>query len=294
MAPMRLHLVDGTFELFRAHYAPRPERLGPDGRDVKATVGIAASMLWLLHEQAEAVTHIAVAFDNPIRSFRNDLFDGYKTDEGVDPALRAQFDAAEDACRALGLTVFSMNEFEADDAMGAAAARFRDQVDQVRLLTPDKDMAQCLTGKRVVMVDRIRKTELDEEGLKKRRGVQPESVPDLLALTGDDADGIPGLPGFGEKTAGLLLGEFVHIEKIPPVPMKWPRDVRGALRLSATLEERREDALLYRRLATLRLDAPVANDLDELRFRGVPRERFHAWCDSLGVNDLRERPTRWA
>lgn len=285
---MRLHLVDGTFELFRAHYSPRPER------PLKATVGLFASLLWLLEDPAEAVTHLAVAFDNPIRCFRNDLFAGYKTDEGVEPALRAQFDLAERATSALGIPVFSMRDFEADDALATAAARFRDQVEQVRLLTPDKDLGQCLSGRSVVMVDRIRKTETDEEGLFRRRGVRPGSIPDLLALTGDDADGIPGLPGFGEKTAAALLSEFVKIEAIPPLPMNWPRGVRGALRLSATLEERRADALLYRTLATLRLDAPVATSLEELRFRGVPREPFQALCDELDARELRERLRRWA
>jgi 5'-3' exonuclease len=285
---MRLHLVDGTFELFRAHYSPRPDR------PLKATVGILWSMITLLEDPAEAVTHLAVAFDNPIRSFRNDLFAGYKSDEGMDPELRGQFDLAEQAVAALGIAVFSMRNFEADDALATGAARFRGQVEQVRLLTPDKDMGQCLSGQRVVMVDRIRKTELDEEGLWKRRGIKPASVPDLLALTGDDADGIPGLPGFGEKTAAALLGRFDNLESIPKLPNEWPREVRGALRLSATLEAHRADALLYRTLATLRLDAPVAASLDELRFAGVPRDRFQAFCDEVKAGDLRDRPRRWA
>ena len=292
---MRLHLVDGTFELYRAHFSPRPDRFAADGRDIKATVGVASSMLSLLHEEAEAVTHLGIFFDNPIRSFRNDLFAPYKSDEGVPPELKAQFDPVEAACRAIGVPVFSMRDFEADDGLATAAARFRDQVEQVRILTPDKDLGQCLLGRKVVQVDRIRRTELDEEGLKTRRGVLPESIPDLLALTGDEADGIPGLPGFGEKTAALLLKQFVHLEAIPAMPMKWPKEVRGGLRLSATLEANRAEAVLYRTLATLRLDAlPAATSLAELRFQGVPRAAFHAWCDELGVGEMRHRPRRWA
>jgi 5'-3' exonuclease len=286
--PMRLHLVDGTFELYRAHFAPRPDR------PLKATAGLLASMLALLHEAEERVTHLAIAFDNPIRSFRNDLFEGYKSDEGVPPDLRAQFDLAERACSALGIAVFSMQQFEADDAMATAAARFRDQVEQVRLLTPDKDLGQCLDGQRVVLVDRIRKVQIDQQGLWERRGVRPASVPDLLALTGDDADGIPGLPGFGEKTAAALLAQFDHLERIPELPLHWPKSVRGALRLSATLREQRAEALLYRELATLRLDAPVATSLEQLRFGGVPRKRFAAFCEEIGAKDLIDRPTRWA
>src|SRR5690242_11008591 len=198
---MRVHLVDGTFELFRAHFSKRPGHVAPAGWDAKATVGLAISLLGLLHDASEAVTHVAVAFDNPIRSFRNALWPGYKTEEGVDPALLAQFDAAEAATRALGVTVWSMREHEADDALATAALRFRDGVEQVRIMTPDKDLGQCIVGRRVVLVDRIRNKDVDEEALLARRGIRPESVPDFLALVGDDADGIPGLPGFGEKTA---------------------------------------------------------------------------------------------
>ncbi|HYV66541.1 MAG TPA: 5'-3' exonuclease H3TH domain-containing protein [Myxococcales bacterium] len=289
---MRLHLVDGTYELFRAHYSKRPPHRAPDGSDKKATVALASSMLALLHDEGEAVTHVAVAFDNPIRSFRNDLFDGYKTEEGVPPELLAQFDPAEDAVRALGMAVWSMREFEADDALATGAARFAPVVEQVRILTPDKDLGQCLRGTHVVQVDWRAKTVVDEEALLRRRGVQPTSVPDLLALTGDDADGIPGLPGFGEKSASALLAKFIHLEQIPADPRAWPA-VRQAPRLAATLAERRDDALLYRRLATLRTDAPIGT-LEETRFRGVPRQPFLAFLDDLGANDLRDRPRRWA
>jgi 5'-3' exonuclease len=289
---MRLHLVDGTYELFRAYYSKRPPHRAPDGSDKKATLALASAMLALLHDDGEAVTHVAVAFDNPIRSFRNDLFDGYKTDEGVPPELLAQFDSAEDAVRALGMAVWSMRDFEADDALATGAARFASEVEQVRILTPDKDLGQCLRGTHVVQVDWRAKAVVDEDALLRRRGVTPASVPDLLALTGDDADGIPGLPGFGEKSASALLARFIHLEQIPADPAAWP-PVRQAPRLAATLEEHRQDALLYRRLATLRTDAPIGT-LEETRYAGVPRERFLALCDALGSADLRGRPRRWA
>ena len=289
---MRVHLVDGTYELFRAHYSKRPPHRGPDGRDNKATVALTSAMLALLHDEAEAVSHVAVAFDNPIRSFRNDLFDGYKTEEGVPPELLAQFDAAEEAVRAIGMAVWSMRDFEADDALATGAARFAGEAEQIRILTPDKDLGQCLRGTDVVQVDWRAKSVMDEEALLRKRGIRPPSVPDLLALTGDDADGIPGLPGFGEKSASALLARFVHLEQIPADISTWP-SVRQAPRLSATLEAHREDALLYRRLATLRTDAPIGT-LEETRFLGVPRERFRALCDALGTDDLRGRPRRWA
>ncbi len=291
---MRLHLVDGTYELFRAHFSPRPGVQAPDGRDAKATVGLATSLLALLHDEHEAVTHVAIAFDNPIRSFRNDLFAGYKTEEGVPPELLAQFDAAEDAARALGLTVWSMKDLEADDALGSAAARWAPHVEQVRLLTPDKDLGQCVRGHKVVQVDRKQHKEMDEAAVRARLGVPPASVPDLLALVGDAADGIPGLPGFGEKGASLLLGEYGHLEKIPEDAGEWTVRPRGADKLAATLRAHRDEALLYRQLATVVTDAPLTESLSDLAWAGVPRERFLAWCDGLGLTTLRSRPQRWA
>jgi 5'-3' exonuclease len=291
---VRLHLVDGTFELYRAHFSKRPGHTAPGGWDAKATVGVASAMLALLQEEAEAVTHLAVAFDNPIRSFRNDLFAGYKSDEGVPPELHAQFDTVEEALRALGITVWSMNRWEADDALATAAARFCDRFDQVRILTPDKDLGQALRGTKVVQVDRIRQREIDEAALLEARGITPPSIPDLLALVGDTADGIPGLPGIGEKTAATLLRRYVHLEAIPEDAARWEVDVRGAAKVAATLRSHREEALLYRTLATLVLDVPLPEkETDDLRFRGVPREAFLAWCDRLGVTSLRTRPTRW-
>jgi len=293
VVPRRLHLVDGTYELFRAHYAPRPEHRAPDGRDAKATVGLVASLLSLLHEEAEAVTHIAVAFDNPIRSFRNDLFADYKSDEGVEPALRAQFDPVEEAVRAVGVTVWSMRDVEADDALATGAARFAAEVDQVRIMTPDKDLGQCLRGERVVQVDRRQRKVTDEAAFRAARGIAPHSVPDFLALTGDTADGIPGLPGFGEKSAALLLGVYEHLEAIPDRASAWTVKPRGADRLAATLAAQREEARLYRQLATLVDTAPIDDSLEALRFRGVPRAAFLAWCDALGAGALKSVPRRW-
>ena len=264
----RVHLVDGTFELFRAYFAQRPDHSDRHGRPRKAVVGLIGSLLTLLDDVDEAVTHVAVAFDNPIRSFRNRLFDGYKTEEGVPADLLAQFTPAEDATAALGVVCWSMDEWEADDALATAAHRFRDEVDQVRILTPDKDLGQCLEGTRVVQVDRVRRKFIDEAALRERRGVAPASIPDLLALVGDSADGIPGIPGFGEKTAAAVLARFEHIEAIPDDPRTWPESIRGAARLAATLAGRRADAMLYRELATLRRDVPLAESLADLRWSG--------------------------
>jgi 5'-3' exonuclease len=290
----RLHLVDGTYELFRAHYAPRPEHRAPAGWDAKATVGVAASLLALLNDPDEAVTHIAVAFDNPIRSFRNDLFAAYKSDEGVEPALRAQFDSVEAAVRALGIVVWSMGEWEADDGLASGAKKFADQVDQVRIMTPDKDLGQCLRGDRVVQIDRRQRKLTDEATFRANRGFGPASVPDFLALTGDTADGIPGIDGFGEKGAALLVGAYEHIEAIPDLPHAWKVKPRGALTLAATLAARREEALFYRKLATLVDTVPLAESLDDLRFRGTPRAAFEAWCDEVGATTIRTAPRRWA
>lgn len=291
---MRLHLVDGTYELFRAHFSPRPGQSAPDGQDVKATVGVMSSLLALLHDKDEAVTHLGVAFDNPIRSFRNKLFDGYKTEEGVPPELLAQFDLVEEAVRALGVIVWSMKDHEADDALATAAARWAKDVDQVRLLTPDKDLGQCVRGKKVVQVDRRQEKEYDEDGVRAKLGVPPASVPDLLALVGDDADGIPGLSGFGEKGASALLTAYGHLESIPEDPAKWSVRPRGADKLAATLREHRKDALLYRKLATVVTDAPIKESLKQLEWAGVPRAPFEAMCDRLGLTTLKSRPKRWA
>jgi 5'-3' exonuclease len=290
---MRLHLIDGTDELYRAFYSKRPSHV-VGGRDVKALLSFASSMLSLLHDPAEAVDHVAVAFDNPIRSFRTDLFDDYKSDEGVPPELRALFDPVEATARALGMCVWSMDAYEADDALATAATRFAGEVEQVRILTPDKDLGQVLDGARIVQVDRVRNRVIDEAWVLSQRGVRPSQIPDYLALTGDAADGIPGLPGFGERTAARLLGRFARIEDIPLGADAWPTSIRGAAGLARTLGERREDALLYRRLATLAHDVPLRESLADVAWRGVPRDDFVRWCDAHAVTDLRERPQRWA
>jgi 5'-3' exonuclease len=290
---MRLHLVDGTYELYRAHYAPRPGHSEPSGLDAKATVGIVESMLALLHDTDEAVTHIAVAFDNPIRSFRNDLYADYKSDEGVPPELHAQFDAAEHAVRAIGVTVWSMREYEADDGLASGARQFRDQVEQVRILTPDKDLGQCIDGERVIQVDRRQRKVTDESAFRAERGFGPHSMADFLALTGDSADGFPGLRGFGKKSASMLIGAYEHLEQIPPDASQWKVKPRGAIQLAATLVENRDEALLYRQLATLVDTVELEGSLDDLKFKGVPRARFERWCDELGVQRLKTAPRRW-
>ncbi|MCY3811228.1 MAG: flap endonuclease [Gammaproteobacteria bacterium] len=286
---MRLHVIDGTFELFRAHYSKRPGRFTPDGMDVKGTVGVLSSLIGLLDDSDEQVTHIAVAFDNPIESFRNDEFDGYKSGEGMEPAIVAQFDLVEDAVTALGVTVWSMDRYEADDAMATAATRWRDEVAQVRIMTPDKDLGQCVTGNRVVQVDRMRRRVIDEDGVVAKNGVPPASIPDWLALVGDTADGIPGIPGFGAKTAAALLSRYGTVEAIPPHSVHWDVNVRGGMRLAATLNERRDDAALYKHLATLVTDVPLPESLEDLRWQGAHRTRFQELERRLGTLPMRPR-----
>ena len=291
---MRLHLIDGTYELFRAHFSKRPPHAGPRGEDLKATVGIVSSLLNLLSDPTERPTHLAVAFDNPIRSFRNGLFDGYKTELGVPEELLAQFDLAELATAALGVKVWSMQEFEADDALASGAARLAHAVEQVRILTPDKDLGQCLSGTHVVQVDRMRSKVIDETALRALRGIGPASIPDWLALVGDDADGIPGLTGFGEKGAAAVLAAFEHLEAIPDDPRRWPATIRSRDTLAHTLATQREEAMLYRTLATLRKDAPIDTELSALEHRGVPREPFLLFCEQVGSSSLPARVERWA
>lgn len=295
---MRVHLVDGTFELYRAHYSQRPGRtavLDGETRDIKATSGLVASMLALLVDPDERVTHLAIAFDNPIVSFRNDLFAAYKTDEGVPSALRRQFDLAEEAMRAVGIVVWSMARHEADDALATAAVRFAamPEVEQVRILTPDKDLGQVVVGERIVQIDRMRRKTMDEAVVRATRGIDPASIPDWLGLVGDTADGIPGLAGFGAKSAAILLSHYKTIENIPDEADRWAVKVTGAPRLAATLAAERNDAMLYKKLATLALDVPLAERLDDLAYRGTPRAEYEALCDRLGLRDLRTRPMRW-
>jgi 5'-3' exonuclease len=280
MPPVRVHLVDGTFELFRAHFSPRPGHV-VGGIDLKATAGVVGSMLALLVDPEEKATHVAIAFDNPIVSFRNDLFDGYKTDEGVPPELRSQFDLVEEAMRALGIVVWSMDRWEADDALATAAVRFAPEVGQVRILTPDKDLGQVVNGTRVVQVDRIRRKVIDEDGVRAARGVPPASIPDFLALVGDTSDGIPGLDGFGPKSAATLLARYGTIEEIPRDASAWDVKVTGAPRLAATLAANRDDALLYKKLATLVRDVPLKESLGDLEYKGTPRGPYETLAKKL-------------
>jgi 5'-3' exonuclease len=290
---MRLHLVDATFELFRAYYSRPPEN-GPDGRPVNAVRGLIESMLSLLRE--DDLTHIAAATDHVIESWRNDVYPTYKSSVGMDPQLLAQFGDAERALRALGITTWAMVEDEADDAIATGVARMGadPRVEQVVICSVDKDLAQCVDGDRVVLRDRMRTITYDEDGVVAKFGVHPESIPDYLALVGDSSDGYPGLPGWGSKSAAAVLARFPHLEAIPASPLDWDLPLRNASRLAATLQQQRADAFLYRRLATLNRDAAISGDLDSLAWLGVPQEPFLALCDELGFNRIRERIHRWA
>jgi 5'-3' exonuclease len=278
---MRIHLIDGTYELFRAFYAV-PSSLGAHGQEVGAARGFCRSLAgWLGSGKA---THVAVAFDTVIESFRNDLFDRYKTGEGIDPALFSQFPLVERVSRALGLVTWSMREFEADDALATFAARTAEdpRVEQVLLCTPDKDLTQCVRGARVVLHDRYADKVLDEAGVVAKFGVAPASIPDYLALVGDTADGIPGVLRWGAKAASTLLARFGHVERIPDDPQTWDVVVRGKEALARSLSEHRRELELYRRLATLRLDVPLTESVDDLAFQGAPREELLAVCAEIG------------
>ena len=287
---MKIHLVDGTYELFRAHYSPRPGRTTPDGSDIKATHGLAQSLIALLNQPD--VTHVGVAFDSVIRSFRNDMFDGYKTGDGVEPGLLAQFPLAEQMSAALGLTVWPMVEFEADDALATAAVRYaeREVVDQVLMCSPDKDLAQVVSGERVVALDRRKGDVMNQAGVVEKFGVPPAAIPDYLALVGDSADGIPGIPRWGARTTAAVLTRYGSIDDIPLDANDWDVKIRGAGALAAGLAERMDDALLYRRLATLRLDVPLPEtDPEQLRWEGLRQPNFAEFCQSLGLESLLNR-----
>ena len=281
---MNVHVVDGTYELFRAVYGA-PERTAPDGAEVGAVRGLLRSLLVLLGEAD--VTHVGVAFDHVIESFRNRLFAGYKTGDGIDPKLLAQFHPAEDACRALGVVVWPMVEFEADDALATAAHRYGadPHVARVVICSPDKDLAQCVTGDRIVCRDRMRNTTMNEAGVVAKFGVGPKSIPDYLALVGDSADGYPGIARWGAKSAGGVLGVFHTLEAIPDDVRAWPK-VRGADALAASLRAHRADAVLYRELARLRTDAPIDEPLERLRFVGPDRAVLARWAERLGDVEL--------
>jgi len=290
---LNLYLVDGTFELFRAYYGA-PSRTGPDGREVGATRSLIRSLLALA--QNPGVTHIACAFDHVIESFRNHLFDGYKTGEGIEPALKSQFHLAEEAVRCLGITVWPMVPFEADDALATAALRFSGlkSIQQVVICSPDKDLAQCVRGSRVVTYDRIRDRKLDENGVRGKYGVNPRSIPDLLALTGDSSDGIPGIPGWGFKSAAALLARYHRLEDIPLDEGRWDVKVRGAARLARNLRDLSSEALLYRTLAQLRTDVPLKEGIRDLAWTGVPRGKLTLFSRRIGDDRIADRVTRWA
>jgi 5'-3' exonuclease len=285
---VKIHLIDGTFELFRAFYGS-PSVVTADGREVGAVRGLLRSMLGLLGEAD--VTHVAIAFDHVIESFRNDLYPGYKTSEGIDPKLWAQFGPAEDATRALGIVTWPMIEFEADDALATAAAKFADApgVEQVVICSPDKDLTQCVRDSRVVCLDRMRRRTRDEAGVRERFGVGPSSIPDWLALVGDSADGYPGIPRWGAASAGAVLGVYEHLENIPDDPNRWRVNVRSAPALAESLRAHRPDVLLFRTLATLRSDVALEESLDDLRWRGPDEPVFLALAEDLGETELVER-----
>ena len=290
---MKVHLVDGTYELFRAHFgAPKAE--AADGRPTGAVRGLIQTLLMLLRQ--DDVSHVACAFDSVVTSFRNEAFAGYKTGEGVPGELLAQFETAERAASALGIVVWRMVEFEADDAIATAAHMWADApgVEQVVICSPDKDLAQMVRGARVVSWDRRRNALLDADGVIAKFGVAPASIPDYLALVGDAADGIPGVPRWGAKSAAQVLAEYKHIEAIPDNPLLWNVKVRGAKSLAQSLAQHRDAAALYKYLATLRLDAPISERLEDLEWRGVQRAPFNALCAELGLGRLADLPHRWA
>jgi len=273
---LEIHLIDGTYELFR-HYYALPSARDRDGREVAAVRGVLASVLGMIRGGA---THVAVATDHVIESFRNGLWPGYKTGEGVEPDLLAQFGLLEEVLSAAGVVVWPMVEFEADDALaaGAAIAERDARVERVIICTPDKDLAQCVRGTRVVQLDRRRRITIDEAGVAAKFGVLPVSIPDYLALVGDAADGYPGLPGWGAKSSAAVLAKFVHIESIPADWRDWSVNAANARALANTLATERERAMLFRTLATLRTDIALFGDVDELRWLG-PKPGF----DTLGA-----------
>jgi 5'-3' exonuclease len=285
---MKVHVVDGTYELFRSWFGA-PEATSPSGQEVGATRGFLRSMAAMLRDPE--VTHVGCAFDHTVESFRNDLFEGYKTGEGLEPDLFAQFDLAEQASRALGMVTWPMIELEADDALATAAARFSDdpRVEQVVVCSPDKDLCQCVRADRVVTLDRRREIVLDAAGVRQKFGVSPESIPDYLALVGDTADGIPGIPRWGAKSAATVLGHLHHLENIPDDPEDWGVEVRGAAALAQNLRQQRDDAMLYRKLATLRTDARIEEALDDMRWEGPDRPALEALCKELGESAVLER-----
>ncbi len=294
LCDMDVHLVDGTYELFRNFFAV-PSRKTDDGREIGAIRGVLTSMMLLLENGA---THVAVATDHVFKSFRNDLWDGYKDGSDIDPAIAEQFEPLEEALTAMGLCVWPMTEFEADDALaaGAALAAADKRVERVLICTPDKDLAQCVGasgaitvgGEKVFQLDRRKERLFDANECQEKFGVMPESIPDYLALVGDAADGFPGLPGWGAKSAATVLSRYVKLDKIPDSPTDWDIEVRAREKLANTLSQNRELALLFRKIATVRTDAPVSKSVNELRWLG-PQKNFAAICAQMGADALPER-----
>jgi 5'-3' exonuclease len=283
---MNVHLIDGTYELFR-HFFGVPAAQDVGGQEIGAVRGLLTSVLSMVESGA---THIGVATDHVVESFRNDLYPGYKTSEGVPPALLSQFPILEEALEAMGVVVWAMVYFEADDALASAAAKAAQdaRVKQVLICTPDKDLSQCVVGSRVVQLDRRRDLLRDEPGVVAKFGVMPNSIPDYLAVVGDSADGFPGVPGWGAKAAANTLSQYHHLEDIPKDWHQWHPSIRKARVLSESLLNSWNDALLFRTLATLRLDVPVFDTLEDLRWKG-PRPNFEEYCQRMKSPDLVRR-----
>jgi len=287
---VKLYLIDGTYELFRNYFGV-PPRQAPNGMEVGATAGIIGSTLVLLKEPG--VTHVAAAFDSVIESFRNDMYPSYKDGTGIEQELLDQFPLAERAMRAIGVTVWSMYEYEADDALATGARRWVDDVGEVVIMTPDKDLSQLYGDPRIRGYNRRQGLFIDRAAVVEKFGVEPASIPDWLGLVGDAADGLPGLPGWGAKSSATILARYGHLEEIPLDASLWDVKVRGADKLATTLVERMGEALLYRFLAQLRTDVPLPDSLGDLEWHGVPRQRYEALCDELGFDGLKDRPQRW-
>lgn len=288
---MKIHLVDGTYELFRAHFGAPPKK-APDGMEIGATLGLVRSMMLLLSDPE--VTHVAVTFDHVIESFRNKLYPGYKSSEGVDPVILNQFALAEKLVSALGMAVWPMTKFEADDAIATAVYRFKKSksVEQIVICSVDKDLTQMVDGDRVICWDRRREIVLNEKGVIEKFGVLPESIPDYLALVGDSADGYPGIQGWGAKSAAAVLAKFKHIEDIPKDPTKIPLGLGRATTLAENLQQNYKDALLFRELSTLRKDVPLKESLNDLKWQGA-YPRLRKLCKELGEERIPERVTKW-
>ena len=288
---MKIHLVDGTYELFRSHFGAPPKR-SLSGQEVGATVGLLRSMLLLLSDPE--VTHVAVAFDHVIESFRNKMYKGYKSSEGVDRIILEQFPLAEAAVKALGLVTWSMVKFEADDAIASAVAKFKKvkSVEQIIICSVDKDLTQMVEGDRVICWDRRREILLNEKGVIEKFGVPPESIPDFLALVGDSADGYPGIQGWGEKSTSTVLANYRHIESIPNDPAKLGLGLGRATTLLENLRNNYKDALLFRELSTLRRDVPIKENLADLKWRGATA-KLKKVCKELGSESIMERVKKW-